>query len=102
MPKAQPFATVITKDYPGEPSSGLDRPNAFRVNVDAGRSGDQLVADDPAVRDKVIPHPVYAAAGWVCVVEPGPDSDAELRTLLRDAHGNAARRWLRRKHVTEP
>ncbi len=23
VPSAQPFATVVTKDYPGEPSSGL-------------------------------------------------------------------------------
>lgn len=95
MPNGQPFATVVTKDYPGEPSSALDGAEAFRVNVDAGRRG-QVAPDDPTVRDRVLPHPVYAAAGWICVVVPGPGSDEELRALLRDAHARAARRWLRR------
>src|SRR3712207_9235364 len=37
VPRTQPFATVVTKDHPGDESSRLDRPGAFRVNVAAGR-----------------------------------------------------------------
>ncbi|GAA5195677.1 hypothetical protein GCM10023322_62890 [Rugosimonospora acidiphila] len=33
----QPFATIVTKDYPGDDASRLDRPGAFRVNLAAGR-----------------------------------------------------------------
>ena len=33
----QPFATIVTKDYPGDDKSELDRPGAFRVNVAAGK-----------------------------------------------------------------
>ncbi|KPH99524.1 hypothetical protein OV450_5237 [Actinobacteria bacterium OV450] len=33
----QPFATIVTKDHPGDTGSRLDRPDAFRVNVAAGR-----------------------------------------------------------------
>lgn len=83
VPRTQPFATVVTKDYPGEPSSGLDRsPGSFRVNVDAsteefvrwtGRSPKDPVPEgtDVTVRDTVLPHPVYARQGWLCVVDPG-------------------------------
>jgi len=38
VPQAtQPFATIVTKDYPGDDKSELDRPEAFRVNVAAGK-----------------------------------------------------------------
>lgn len=100
VPNGQPFATVVTKDYPGEPSSDL-APGEFRVNVDTGRRG-QGDADadadggDPTRRDQVMPHPVYGHLGWICVVQPGPDSTAELQVRLRDAHHASERRWERR------
>jgi hypothetical protein len=101
LPPGQPFATVVTKDYPGEPSSGLDRAGAFRVNV--GASGDEY-ADwaegtaslDPTSTDVVMPHPAYAAQGWLCVVDPGPRTRAAVRTLLTSAHARARARRERR------
>lgn len=97
VPNGQPFATVVTKDYPGEPSSGLDS-GEFRVNIDAGRRG-QSEAEDATQRDRVMSHPVYGGLGWVCVVQPGPNTSAELRSLLRKAHDAALRRWERRHTV---
>ena len=44
LPNGQPFATAVTKHYPGEPSSALA--GEFRVDVDTGRRG-QPPADDP-------------------------------------------------------
>ncbi|QOR70724.1 hypothetical protein IM660_19495 [Ruania alkalisoli] len=95
LPPGQPFATVIVKDYPDEPPSGLGA-GVFRVNVDAGRRGQEPPAD-PSVRDQVMPHPAYARLGWVCVAQPGPASSAELEALLREAHAAARRRWERRR-----
>lgn len=94
LPPGQPFATIVTKDYPGEPSAGLGD-GIFRVNVDAGRR-DQPPAEDPTLRDMVLPHPVYGHLGWVCIVQPGERTGAELQDLLRDAHAAALRRWTRR------
>lgn len=93
-PPGQPFATIVTKDYPGEPSSGLGA-GVFRVNVDARRR-DQDLCQDPTEQDTVIPHPVYGHLGWVSVVHPGPGSLRALEVLLRDAHAAAQRRWHRR------
>lgn len=73
-PAGQPFATITTKDYPGEPASGLDRPGAFRRNVQASkevaeRVGSQRDGDaDPAATDVFAPHTTYP--GWLTVIEP--------------------------------
>ncbi|GHE74923.1 DUF6194 family protein [Streptomyces vinaceus] len=107
-PAAQPFATIVTKDYPGEPSSRLDRPGAFRVNVAAGREEfvrrtgrapqDAAAAEeDHGLADTVMPHPVYGSAGWLAVVNPGARTDDALRELLRHAHGLARARHERRR-----
>ncbi|MGQ4617528.1 DUF6194 family protein [Nocardia sp. R7R-8] len=97
VPKAtQPFATIVTKNYPGDESSGLDRPDAFRVNIAAGKEAfthwtghtprEPFTPDDPSAVDTVIPHPVYASAGWLAVINPGARTDEPTRVLLRTAY----------------
>ena len=44
---------------------------------------------DHAAADRVLPHPVYAAQSWVCVVSPGRGSEARLRRLLEQARARA-------------
>jgi hypothetical protein len=103
---AQPFATVVTKDYPGDEASRLDRPDAFRVNFAAGKEAfirwtghaprEPAPAEaDPGAADTVIAHPVYGAAGWLGVVNPGERTDAATRELLRLAHHLARSRHQR-------
>lgn len=77
VPK-QPFASIVTKDYPDDEKSRLDRPDTFRVNVGAGTEEFQRYAGHPprepvaadanlAEADVVIPHPVYGyLSGGVC------------------------------------
>ncbi|MFI2780836.1 DUF6194 family protein [Streptomyces sp. ALB3] len=111
MPKAtQPFATIVTKDQPGDDRSRLDRPDTFRVNIGAGRSAfidwtghaprEPAVDDDPGMDDAVIAHPVYASLGWVAVVNPGRGTDAAVRELLRNAYHRARARHERRADST--
>jgi hypothetical protein len=107
MPTAtQPFATIVTKNYPGDERSRLDRPGAFRVNVAAGRAefvertGHEpanLPDDTDASRaDTLIAHPVYGSLGWLSVVNPGPATEAAVRELLRLACDLARSRSERR------
>lgn len=107
VPTTQPFATIVTKDYPDETGSGLDRPGAFRVNIAAGAAEfrawtgreprDSAPDDtDPATADIVFPHPVYGGLGWLCVVNPGPRTTGAIRDLLRTAHDLARTRYQRR------
>ena len=107
VPRTQPFATVVTRDQPGEPSAGLDRPGSFRVNVGAGTEGFSALlghgprepapgAPGPSATDTLMAHPAYGELGWVCVVDPGPRTEATVRDLLRDAHARARARYERR------
>lgn len=95
VPQGQPFATIVTRDYPGEPPMGLGN-GIFRVNIQAGRRDQDAGAGATTPHDRVLPHPVYAALGWVCIVQPGEGTGEELRRLLRQAHADARRRHDRR------
>jgi hypothetical protein len=103
----QPFATIVTKDYPEDRASRLDRPGVFRLNVAAGREAfvswtgrePREAADpdaDPSAADTVVAHPVYGGLGWLAVVNPGPRTGEAVRELLRTAHGLARSRRERR------
>ncbi|MFI6168257.1 DUF6194 family protein [Nocardia sp. NPDC051052] len=103
----QPFATIVTKDYPDDQSSLLNRPNTFRVNIAAGKEAfidwtghppqqPTTNAVDYSVTDTVIPHPTYGAAGWLAVVNPGNHTDAPTRELLHTAYDRARSRYERR------
>jgi hypothetical protein len=107
----QPFATIVTKNYPGDETSRLDRLDVFRVNMAAGkeafiahtgrapRDTDAGLKSTPApdALDAVIAHPVYGSLGWLSVNNPGPVTAAEVRRLLEQAHQLARARYLRRE-----
>ena len=112
VPTGQPFATIVTKDYPDDRDSGLDRPGAFRLNVAAGtaefRRWTGRDPRDPATEqvdrsevDVLFAHPVYGELGWLAVVEPGPRTQDAVQELLRAAHSLARGRHDRRAATTE-
>jgi len=98
--REQPYATIITKDYPGDTASGLDRPGRWRLNIHLGRTAVRELTDpdepDFTAADVVLPHPVHAAQGWIAIVDPGPRTHALAVRLLRDAHEAARHRAERR------
>ncbi len=97
VPHGQPFASIVTKDYPDEPPSGLDAPGTFRLNLPVGKDVlQQLVEPDGACADTWIAHPVYGSLGWVAVVDPGERTSERAVELLRAAHAAAAARHERR------
>lgn len=98
VPKGQPFATIVTKNYSGDEESRLDRPDTFRVNLAPGREAFAAHAADvdPSAVDTVMVHPVYGSAQWLAVVNPGPRTDDTTRELLRAAYDQARRRYERR------
>jgi hypothetical protein len=105
VPRAgQPFATIVTKDYPDDETSRLNRPGVFRLNVAAGRDAVRSRAgDDPAgagadlsAADVVFAHPVYGSLGWLAVVSPGARTGPAVRDLLLAAHDSARSRSRRR------
>jgi hypothetical protein len=100
-PHKIPFATVTVSDR-YDPGSDLERRGLFRLNLGIGvaayteRFGKPLafpkgggVAEpgrDYAVADRLMPHPVYAAMGWVCVVQPSAATFEGLKPLVAAAY----------------
>ena len=106
----QPFATLVVSDYPGfDVESRLDRPGVFRLNLAVGRDRYGALLGHPAAEheqhrseydyaesDVVLPHPVYAAQGWVSIVNPGPRTAGQVPELFGYALDRAAARDRRR------
>ncbi|GAA1094372.1 DUF6194 family protein [Tsukamurella spumae] len=99
-PGVMPYLTIITKDYPDDAGSRLDRAGAFRLNANVGREAfAELIGYPPAEHaaragewddaadGAVIPHPLYAKLGWVSVVNPGTGPD--VVALIERAHAHA-------------
>lgn len=104
IPGGQPYATVVTKDYPGEPGSGLDPAGRWRINVHVGNKVRAELVGAPErgeahgfrATDVLLPHPVHGAQGWIAVVDPGENTTPTLLSLLRRAHDDAKERARRR------
>jgi len=109
--RRRPFATIVDHDVPGfDQASQLDRPAAFRLNLDLGRAEferlfgfpptafeDHRHLFDPARLDTLVPHPGYALHGFGSIVMPGPHLLPEIDRLLAIAHARAADRHRRSK-----
>ena len=96
----QPYATIITKDYPDDASSRLSAPDRWRLNIHVGPD---LLAElaggetDPSAADAFFAHPLYGAYGWVSVVNPGPTTIDRALDALHTAHLADRRRVERRE-----
>ncbi len=99
----QPYATIVTKDYPDDAASRLDAPDRWRVNIHVGsRAFTDLIGYAPgdidegtvdfSTADVFNPHPLYGAYGWVCVVNPGESTLDRTLDALRGAHLDDRRR----------
>ncbi|MFI6944283.1 DUF6194 family protein [Streptomyces sp. NPDC050418] len=110
--REQPYATIVTKNYPGDTLSALDAPDRSRLNLHVGADTFATLTgehprDEPRPRDftatdVVLPHPVYRAQGWVAITNPGPATGELAIRLLRQAHDDARRRTERRKGPGSP
>lgn len=106
----QPYATIVTKDYPDDTLSNLDPADRWRLNIHVGSAEfTHLIGESPrdfaskdfASRDfsgvdEIMPHPVYGALGWVAIVNPDSHTMSTALTLLREAHDDERRRAERR------
>ena len=78
------YATLVTTDEHDE-ASDLSRAGAFRLNMGVDHDTFERVAaeagsdPDTTAFDRVLPHPVYAAQRWICIVNP---SEATFRKVV--------------------
>ena len=108
----QPYATIVTKDYPHDTKSHLDIDGRWRLNIHVGSAVftdllgyppdaiDESRVDYDAM-DSFLPHPLYGAYGWVCVVNPGGATIDRALEVLRGAHLADRRRVERRRRRSD-
>lgn len=97
--RVRPFATIVGNDTPGtDERSRLSEPGRYRLDIEVGCAEfrnlfgyrpEEFAAHrdglDFAEPDRLLPHPVYAARGWVSVVNPGPATVADVTRLVAQA-----------------
>src|SRR3954470_14379016 len=80
-----PFVTLVTTDEHDQ-ASDLNRPGVFRLNIGVNKETYQAMfgpqpafsktgevantGHDFTALDQIMPHPIYAAMSWVCVLNP--------------------------------
>ncbi|WP_035295096.1 DUF6194 family protein [Actinocatenispora sera] len=104
--REQPYATIVTKNYPDDDECDLDAPDRWRLNIHVGTAAFvELTGENPRAEatprdrtatDVVFPHPLYRTQGWVSIVNPGERTGELAVRLLRQAHEAARRRAERR------
>jgi hypothetical protein len=90
------YATLVTTDEHDD-ASNLTRPGAFRINMGVDRETFERIAaeagpdPDYSAVDRVLPHPVYAAQRWICIVNPSHATfQDDVVPLLTVAHDRLA------------
>lgn len=103
----QPYATIVTKNYPDDGLSRLNAPDRWRLNINVGSrrfaepighapGAGNVEAPDFATVDVFTPHPLYGPYGWVSVVNPAESTTGVALESLREAHLADRRRVERR------
>jgi hypothetical protein len=95
--RLHPFATIVTKDYPGfDTTSDLNREGVFRLNIGLSRRTYEGLFPgngcdyDMSALDVLMPHPMYGRNHWICVLSPSDENFEQLKPLLEEAYNKRA------------
>ena len=108
--------TVKEKDGDNDQASRLDRPGVYRVNLGPRKrtyvnlfgpvpkrppKGGVVEGDmDFTQTDTLLPHPVYAWMGWVCVLNPSAQTFESMKPLIRESYMFAKEKFEKRVKKT--
>ena len=93
-----PFATLVQSDEYDQ-FSDLNREGVYRLNIGLSRETyrssvkpDSATITDFTTLDEIMPHPVYGAMNWMCVLNPRAETFAKIKPMLAEAYERAAKR----------
>ena len=105
--------TVKEKDGENDRASMLDREGVWRLNIGVrkptfralfgelpkrpGKGGIVDMPYDFSAMDIIMPHPVYAWMGWICVLNPSEATFEQLRPLMLESYEYAKDKFNKRK-----
>ncbi len=113
LPKGIYFATIKESDGPNDKVSNLDREGIYRLSVGVSKRHYQpLFGDVPkrpakgevveldfdfATTGMLMPHPIYAWLGWVCINNPDNKNLDLLKYLLDISYQNVLTKFAKKK-----
>jgi hypothetical protein len=107
--RQMPFATLVRGDA-HDTVSNLSRAGVYRLNIGVRRETYQSLFGPPpqmapdgapdtsrdyTVLDQILPHPVYAAMSWICVLNPSAETFETVKSFLSEAYDQAVSRHTR-------
>lgn len=112
LPRGVYFATLKDKDGDNDKASQLNRDGVFRLNFGIGKHSYESVLGEKPARpaaggvvntghdftrlNTLLPHPVYAWMGWVCVLNPDNATMQNLAPLLNEAYDLVLKKYAKR------
>jgi hypothetical protein len=113
LPKGIYFATIKESDGPNDKASNLDREGIYRLSIGVGKKQYQqlfgVVPKRPAkgeivnidfdftITKMLMPHPIYAWLGWVCINNPSNQNLDILKHLLDISYQNTLIKFDKKK-----
>lgn len=113
LPKGIYVATIKESDGPNDKASHLDRDGIYRLSLGVGKNqyqllfgeipkrptkGDMIELDfDFSITGIVLPHPIYAWLGWVCINNPVCENLDLVKHLLEISYQNALAKFAKKK-----
>ena len=104
--------TIKQKDGDNDKGSSLDRAEVYRVNTGVSketfkrlfgeipkRPAAGEVVDMPydfKALNKIIPHPVYAWMGWICVLNPTKETFNDFMPYIQESYDLAKTKFAKR------
>jgi hypothetical protein len=113
LPKGIYFATLKESDGQNDKASNLDREGVYRFSIGVGKKQyQQLFGDVPkrpakgeivnldfdfTITGVLMPHPIYAWLGWVCINNPENTNLELLKHLLDISYENVLIKFAKKK-----
>ena len=89
--------TVKEKDGENDKASALGRSGIYRLNLGLRRPTFARLFGALPKRPTLLPHPVYAWMGWVCVLNPSEGTFEALKPYISEAYAFAQEKFKKRK-----
>lgn len=113
LPKGVYILTIKEKDGDNDKASNINRDGIYRVNLGLRKdsfkdmflsvpkrppAGCVVEMDYDFTRlDTIMPHPVYAWMGWICVLNPSEQTFEKLKPLIEESYWFAQEKFNKRK-----